>query len=207
MDDLCSKTEANEQVKKLEDQITCLKEELDQRIGELQALKPNSQPTGTDQVKVEKEQKADDLTEGKTEILFDCPIENIFELFRTNGQKCSEMFTCGGIDWNLAAQVLVKIDLLGQSTKHLSCILAYLGDPQKYECQTYFELRLLSQSSNRVHKVMTTHYTFTDLNGFGFPTFIAEFELFNPNSGFLKQGKIKLQIYLRIEKLNPINNG
>lgn len=191
------KKETNEQVKK----------ELDQRIGELESSRSSSRSSGQNEIKMKKDHNFElDLIRWEpNEILFDHPVDNILELFTTNGQKSSEVFTCCGIQWNLVAQIVVKNDLFGQGIKYLSCILAYLGDPEKYECQTYFELRLLSQSSSRVHKVMPTHYTFTDLNGFAFPTFISQFDLFNPVSGFVKSGQIKLQIYLRVERLIPIN--
>ena len=194
MDEFCSKSDANTGANKLEKQIARLKEEIGQSIGKLKAL--NSQPNELVEWKASGSSKP---------LLFDYQIDEISEFFKTNGHKCSENFLCCGISWSLAVQALDKIEVNGQKSKYLSCILAYFGESKKLECQTYFELRLLSQTPSRVHKVTTSYYTFSTLNGFGFPTFISEFELFDPSMGFVKNDSIKLQVYLKIEKLNQIN--
>ena len=136
-------------------------------------------------------------------LLFDYPIGQIQEFFQRNSGHRSANFTCFGINWSLAIQTTVQVDSFGQSKKFLSFILACFLDPKKYECQTYFELRLLNQLPSRVHKVMLVHYTFSTLNGFGIPTFISEAELFD--GGYVQNNSIKAQIYLKVEKLTPLN--
>ena len=74
----------------------------------------------------------------------------------------------------------------------------YLGE---WSIKTALELRLLNQLPDKHNKVAKFYPTFRKIGALGTQNYISAAELLNENKGWIQNDTIKLQIYLRAEKL------
>lgn len=134
--------------------------------------------------------------ESLSESTFRFVIDSSEQFINTEASTISARFFCAQIPWYL----VIKSKSENEKTI-LSLYLHCDCTSSKFSIQTNYELRLISQLPNIENRRRFLNYTFDKKIGHGCLNLIDVDDLTDPTRGFIKDGIIITEVYLKIDKI------
>ena len=201
---LVKRSELDKEIGLLKDKLQVKTEQNDLMNKELQEMKENYISKDDMQERMNEMQKRiEDVVLYDSEITFGFEFDVNEFLESKDFKQESELFYCGGINWYL----LLNANELDK--KHLSFFLYSSKKSNVYEwsININYEFRIINQLDKTKNKtVKLDNYLFENkTGGYGYLKFITKDEL--TNDGFVKDGKIKAQVYLKTDKFSKTSKA
>lgn len=142
-----------------------------------------------------------------SEIVFDLQVKKVANLIENKDLHYSEIFYCQGLPWQVRVCVsdLVHDEEVDKTkTRFVGVFVSCENNsnyPGNWSIKAAYEIRLLNNLPDKRNKLAKFYSTYNKIAALGAPKFITASELLDEKKGWIQNDTIKLQIYLRAEKL------